>query len=103
MITTHLHAKAFLSGVSMITLAFCGVFFLKFWKTSKDKFFLFFSVACWLLSLERIVLFFVEATNHPTGNDLAESGAWVYLIRLLAFALILVAIIEKNRQPKNKI
>jgi hypothetical protein len=97
----NLHLTTFFSGICMTTFVFCGIFFLKFWKASKDKFFLFFGISCWLLSLERIILLFVEAAHHPIGDDLAESGAWVYLIRLFAFALILVAIIEKNRPQKK--
>jgi hypothetical protein len=89
----------FLSGICMATFAASGVFFLKYWKASKDRFFLFFSVACWLLSIERIALVFL--TNQYTAPDHAEVASWIYIFRLLAFAMILIAIVEKNRAKRQ--
>lgn len=85
----------------MAAFGFSGVFFLKFWKASHDRFFLFFAVACWLLSAERLVSLFVQGALTNLTNTQIDSSSWVYLIRLLAFATILVAVVEKNRSAKK--
>jgi hypothetical protein len=67
-----------------------GLFFLKFWRVSKDRFFLFFLLAFWVLSLNWIVLI-VE-------QPILESRQDAYVIRLLAFVLIIVGVVDKNRR-----
>lgn len=87
---------SFFAGIACATFAASGVFFLKFWKASRDPFFLYFSVACWLLSIERISTVMLGcATDLPRSQ--CESGVWVYLIRLCAFILIFIGILRKNR------
>jgi hypothetical protein len=91
--------SVFLSGICMATFAFSGIFFLKFWKASHDRFFLFFSLACGLLAAERVVLLFMSDQYSP--NYSIEHNPWIYVIRVMAFGLILTAIVEKNRsKPK---
>jgi len=90
--------STFLFGITFTTFMFSGIFFLKFWLASRDKFFLFFCVACWLLGFERLVLGVL--TEQHVGPHQAEISIWVYLIRLLAFSVIIAAIIVKNRSTK---
>lgn len=79
----------FLYGAVMMA-AFCnGIFFLKFWRKTADRFFSLFAAAFFLLSLERWFLLFLKADN--------ETNTWVFLLRLLAFAIIIGAVIDKNR------
>lgn len=89
----------FISGIYMTTFLASGVFFLKFWRASRDRFFLFFCLACWLISLERIVLFFVDGYSYAPSAS--EPRTYAYVIRMLAFALILVAIIDKNKRARK--
>lgn len=91
-----MNAIGFLSGMFAATFMASGVFFLKFWFASRDRFFIFFAVACWLIGVERIALLMISDGCGPATNT-AEADSWVYLIRLLSFILILIAIIEKNR------
>ncbi len=70
-----------------------GLFFLRFWKTSRDRFFLFFAVAFWIEAVNRFFL----ASTDPTSEHLPV----FYLIRLFAFGLILFAIADKNWPKKN--
>jgi hypothetical protein len=84
----------FMSGALMIACFVIAIFFLRFWDKTKDRIFGFFSVSFALLGVERIILaYFV----HPT-----ESQPMIYLIRLLAFCLIAIAIIDKNRAQEDK-
>jgi hypothetical protein len=91
----------FLSGITMATFGAAGVFFLKLWKTSQDRFFLGFAMACWLLSVERVAGLFVAGTMEDLRNPISEAGSWIYIIRLFAFLTILVVIVDKNRSQRG--
>jgi hypothetical protein len=80
----------FLSGFVVAGFLLAGLFFLRFWRRTRDTLFLAFAVSFWLLALNQALLVF---SNVP-----AEERSWLYLLRLLAFALILVAIGLKNRK-----
>jgi hypothetical protein len=82
--------NAFLSGGCLAVFAAIGYFFLRFWCKTRDRFFVWFAVAFWVLSLERFMLLVVAPEN--------ELRPAVYLCRLLAFVLIALAIIDKNRR-----
>lgn len=69
-----------------------GLFFLRFWRQSRDRLFLVFALAFWVLSLNWIVLC---VSPSPSG----ESGSWAYIVRLAAFLLLLGGIVDKNRRP----
>jgi hypothetical protein len=90
----------FLSGASMVSFAACGIFFLKIWRASSDRFFLYFGSAVWLLAGERIVLLATREFSNIPAEGLIEATSWVYLMRLFAFVLILIAIVEKNRKSR---
>ncbi len=79
----------FFSGVLAGSYAIAALFFFKFWRQTRDRLFAYFCAAFALLVVQRIVL----GATVGTGVD----PAVYYLIRLTAFLLILVAIVEKNR------
>ncbi|HYE26990.1 MAG TPA: DUF5985 family protein [Allosphingosinicella sp.] len=81
---------AFLSGAITIGFVVAGLFFLRFWKRTREGLFLAFALAFWLLGLGQALLTF---TSIPI-----EERSWLYLLRLAAFALILVSIWIKNRR-----
>ncbi len=82
-----------LSGAIMMACFVSGIFFFKFWKKTRDRLFVMFACAFWILSLERLVLGYI-GTHH-------EMGTTIYLIRLTAFVLILIAIVQKNRESEK--
>ena len=79
----------FMSGAIVMGYWVAGLYFLRFWRRSRDRLFAVFGVAFWLLGLQRLAL-----ATHPEWND--EYGS-IYLLRLLAILMILGAIIDKNR------
>lgn len=89
----------FISGIYMTTFAFSGIFFLKFWRTSRDKFFLYFALACELIAFERVLLFFVSGYSEMPSAS--EPRTYAYVVRMIAFSLILIAIIDKNRSARR--
>jgi hypothetical protein len=79
---------------NLITGAICmgslviALFFLRFWRNSGDRFFLYFALSFFIEGLHRL---------YSALNDAgAEDSPLHYLIRLLAYGLILWAILEKN-------
>jgi Family of unknown function (DUF5985) len=81
-----------LGAIAMASLV-AAMFFLRFWKNTRDRFFLFFAVA-----------FFAEAVNRAALGLTAvtrEQEPFFYLVRLFAFGLILAAIVDKNRAEKR--
>jgi uncharacterized membrane protein len=79
----------FISGAIVMGYWVAGLYFLRFWRRSRDRLFVVFGAAFWLLGLQRLAL-----ATHPEWND--EYGS-IYVLRLLAFLMILGAIIDKNR------
>ncbi|MHB0957627.1 MAG: DUF5985 family protein [Pirellulaceae bacterium] len=78
----------FLMGVIAMGFVVGGMFFLRFWRESGERLFGLFGVAFLLLAFNR--LFSVLLQEHR------EMSLMPYLIRLLAFAIILAAIVDKN-------
>jgi uncharacterized membrane protein HdeD (DUF308 family) len=70
-----------------------GIFFLKFWKRTRDFLFLAFAVAFIIEGLDRASVMTLAKPN--------EGSPWVYLVHLLASGLILVAILKKNYGTGN--
>jgi uncharacterized membrane protein len=79
----------FLSGAVALGFLVCGLFFLRFWKRTREQLFLAFSLAFALLGAAQTVLALASIPTEERGS--------LYLIRLAAFTLILVAIYRKNR------
>ena len=77
------------SGAIVMGYLVAGLFFLRFWRDTRDRLFLIFSLAFWLLGTQRVAL---ALSSSP-----AETRTGLYLLRLFAFLLILAAIIDKNR------
>ena len=80
----------FISGMLTMGYLVAGIFFLRFWRDSRDRLFAMFGAAFFILALQRLGLeFFTEVPERST--------VW-YFSRLLAFVIIIVAIIDKNRK-----
>lgn len=79
--------EAFLLGVIATSSLIAGVFFLKFWKKTRDSLFLAFGLA-FVEGLNRCAVLFLAKPN--------EGSPYIYIVRLLAFLLILAAILHKN-------
>ena len=79
------------AGMVVMGCLVAGLYFLKFWRATRDRLFAFFAPAFWLLGLSYFLLGSTERTN--------EVRPIVYAIRMAAFLLIVIAIVEKNREP----
>jgi len=86
---TSLALANFSYGVMAALCWVIGLFFLGFWRRTRDRFFLWFAAAFWLLGLGRFALAVFAETN--------EAHQSIYLLRLVAYVVFLVAILDKNR------
>ena len=82
----------FLLGAAATLSVVAALFFLRYWRVARDRFFLFFAVAFALLAVN---WGWVAATE-----PLTESRQWVYVLRLFAFLLILGGIVDKNQNER---
>ena len=78
----------FLSGAVALAYLVAGVYFLRFWRKTRDHLFLSFALAFWLLTLNQALAAAFGAGDERTG--------WTYLLRVIGFLLILAAIVHKN-------
>jgi hypothetical protein len=81
--------QEFLMGATAMGCGVAMVFFLRFWRDSGDRLFAMFSAAFFLLGMTRFGL----ALTH----DPSEGETYLYWVRLAAYLLILIAIVNKNR------
>ena len=82
-----------LTGAIVMAALVIALFFLRFWKQTRDRFFLYFATAFVLEAVQRLL-----SAIDPLHN---EEAPLYYLVLLAAYGLILLAIIGKNRrQPR---
>jgi hypothetical protein len=80
----------FTSGLITMGFVVSGMFFLRYWSRTRDTLFAAFAVAFWMLAANQALLVFVRVP--------LEERSWLYLLRLGAFVLILIAVAAKNRR-----
>jgi hypothetical protein len=81
------------SGAVVMGYGVTGLFFLRFWRETRDRLFAIFAGAFWILGLQRLALAF--------SGKMVEDDTSLYLVRLFAFLLILGAIVDKNRSSRQ--
>ncbi len=82
--------EGFLLGVLATASLACGVFFLRFWRDTRDSLFLMFALA--------FVVEGVSRTVYLWFPNPSEGKPFIYLVRCFAFLLIVAGIINKNRK-----
>ena len=73
----------------MVAALVIALFFFRYWQQTRDRLFLIFAAGFLTFAVSRLILAFLDETD--------EGRVFVYMLRLLAFTLILAAIIDKNR------
>jgi len=77
-----------LGAIAMASLTI-GLFFLRFWRDTGDRFFLFFAAAFGIEGVNRVAQGLSEAPE--------ETEPIFFLVRLFSFLLIIAAVVDKNR------
>jgi hypothetical protein len=79
----------FLTGAISLGSLVVALFFLRFWRTTRDPFFLFFALSFAIESASRAMSVVLQV---PDSNPI------FYGVRVIAYGLIIVAIWQKNRR-----
>ena len=82
-------ANTLISGALVFGYLVVATFFARFWTRTHDRLFVLFAVAFGLLAIQRLLL--------AVSDSATESTLLLYILRLLAFVVMLFAIIDKNR------
>lgn len=78
-------------GIAVAALV-AGLFFFRFWLATRDRFFILFALAFWIEAGHRVFVFRYAGWN--------EASPLYYVVRLVAYGLIIAAIVDKNRGRK---
>lgn len=78
----------FLAGAVTLAFVITGMFFLRFWRKTRDRLFLNFAFAFWLFAVNQTIVAVLGATDERSG--------YAYILCVLGFSLILLAIVDKN-------
>jgi uncharacterized membrane protein HdeD (DUF308 family) len=79
-----------LIGASAMASLTAALFFLRYWRQSRDPLFVMFAIAFGIDAVMRFVLGFSPLSS--------EDEPLYYVPRLITFALIIIAIVQKNRR-----
>jgi hypothetical protein len=82
----------FIHGAVVMASLTIGLFFLRYWRATKDRLFLLFCLAFWLLAL--------NWTLVALAGPLSEHA---YIVRFLGFVVIASAVLDKNRRQKARL
>lgn len=83
----------FVAGLITMGHLVAGLFFLRFWSRTRDGLFAAFAIAFWLLAANQALL--------ASVNIVDEERSSIYLLRVAAFAIIIAAVILKNRPTRG--
>lgn len=83
----------FVAGLITMGHLVAGLFFLRFWSRTRDALFAAFAIAFWLLAANQALL--------AGANIVDEERSSIYLLRVAAFAIIIAAVILKNRPTRG--
>ncbi len=79
---------AFLNGAVAMAYLVAGIYFLRFWRKTRDRLFLSFCAAFALLATNLAIVVILGVDDERTGYS--------YVLRVLGFLLILCTILRKN-------
>jgi len=83
----------FISGAITMGYFIGAVFFLKFWRRTREALFATFAIAFCLLAANQAASSLIDGAVHKE--------VWIYLIRLAAFSLLILGIIIKNLRARG--
>lgn len=84
----HPLADIFLLGAVSASFFWAGLFFLRFWRSTRDFLFLAFAGFFFVQGATHV---FIVSLSHPNEGD-----PWLFLLRLISILVVLAAILRKN-------
>lgn len=84
--------KIYAWGLLTMASVVAALFFLRFWRETRERLFGFFALAFFGLGATWLGLAII---NHPADEAQQE---YAYVVRLVAFVILIIGIIDKNRR-----
>ncbi len=81
-------AVLIMSGALAMGYAVAALYFARFWRQTRDRLFAWFACAFALLAVQRVAI------------SVPEPHEAIFLLRLAAFVVIILAIADKNRAAR---
>ena len=81
--------KQFCWGMLTMAGLVASLFFVRYWRVTGDRLFVFFAVAFAMLAVNWLALSAVDPSF--------EARHLIYLVRLAAFIILIVGVVDKNR------
>jgi hypothetical protein len=82
--------RDFVLGALTMSSAVAAIFFLRYWHLSRDRLYIYFCIAFTVMGLNWLGLVLIGINDEATHR--------LYLLRLLAFVLIIIGIVDKNQR-----
>lgn len=82
-------------GAVIMGCFLAAVFFARYWHLSRDRFYGFFTAAMLLLAINWAALVHVDTTGQEEARHI------IYILRMVAFLLIALGIVDKNRRSRR--
>jgi hypothetical protein len=80
------------AGAIIMGYVIAGLLFFRLWRRARDSLFALFGSAFWLLALNQAIVSLADIQR--------EEHSWVYLIRLAAFLVIILAILLSKARDR---
>lgn len=84
----HPQLDLFLLGYIAAVSVFIALFFVRFWRETRDTLFLAFAI---FFAVQGGIQAFALSSSNPN-----VVGGWIYILQLLALVLVTIAILRKN-------
>ena len=84
--------KYFVWGVLAMGCLVVAVYFLHYWRSSRERLFMFFSAAFALMAVQWTL-------SALTGTDESQHS-YLLILRILAFLSIIAGVMDKNRRDR---
>jgi len=84
----------FLGGAVTMAYGIAALYFVQFWRRTADRLFLAFGAAFALLALNQVSIFALGIAD--------ERSSYAFVLRVLGFVLILLAIVDKNLRGRRR-
>ena len=86
--------KVLLNGAVMMGYWAVALFFLRYWRSSRDRLFAFFSLAFTVMGANSAAIALLRVDD--------ERNYYLYVARLVSFLVILYAVWDKNRAQARR-
>jgi hypothetical protein len=86
-------AEVFMSGMATMGFFVAGLFFFRFWSRTRERLFVIFGAAFWLLAINQVL----TNVSGPPSEELA----YAYILRIVGYLMLIAGIVAKNLEERK--